>query len=113
MYIFLSAIVLSLMTRFQNNLVKKISKFIFYFSYLLPDRSARAKQKTSVCRRTTAPRWETTLAWEDVGDLETRALELTLWETDRMGHHEEMGGVRLNLGTGNNSLFVTSSGRGL
>jgi len=68
--------------------------------YLLPDRSARAKQKTGVCRRTTAPRWETTVAWEDVGDLENRSLELTLWETDRMGHHEEMGGVRLNLGTG-------------
>ena len=33
-------------------------------------------------------------------DLADRSLELAVWDHDRMGHQDFLGGVRLNLGTG-------------
>ncbi|XP_023347926.1 synaptotagmin-like protein 2 [Eurytemora carolleeae] len=70
--------------------------------YLLPDRVGKNKQKTSICRRTTSPRWDTTMTWDDlsISEVEDRSLEIILYDHDRMGHHEMMGGIRLNLGTG-------------
>ena len=35
-------------------------------SYLLPAVPSRGKQKTGICRRTTSPRWEQTIVWEDL-----------------------------------------------
>ena len=60
------------------------------------------KQKTSVCRKTTSPRWESALSWDDLSlaDLSERCLELTVWDHDRIGHNDILGGVRFNLGTG-------------
>ena len=60
------------------------------------------KQKTSVCRKTTSPRWESALSWDDISlsDLSERCLELTVWDHDRIGHNDILGGVRFNLGTG-------------
>ena len=34
-------------------------------------------------------------------ELADRSLELAVWDHDRMGHQDFLGGVRLNLGTGN------------
>merc|ERR1719189_2110214 len=34
--------------------------------YLLPAQPSRGKQKTGICRRTTSPRWEQTIVWEDL-----------------------------------------------
>ena len=33
-------------------------------------------------------------------ELADRSLELAVWDHDRMGHQDFLGGVRLNLGTG-------------
>ena len=70
------------------------------------------KQKTSVCRKTTSPRWESALSWDDISlsDLSERCLELTVWDHDRIGHNDILGGVRFNLGTGKyHRQSVTSS----
>ena len=68
---------------------------------MLPSHS-RGKQKTGVCRKTTSPRWDQTFTWEELSmeDLADRSLELAVWDHDRMGHQDFLGGVRLNLGTG-------------
>ena len=71
-------------------------------SYLLPERGRLAKQKTGVCRRTLAPRWEACFTYRGVGvrELAARALELSLWDRDRLASNDFMGAVRLSLGTG-------------
>ena len=71
-------------------------------SYLLPERAGKGKQKTAICRRTTSPRWEQTLVWEDLSlqEVGDRGLEVAVFDHDRLGQHELLGGVRLNLGTG-------------
>ena len=70
---------------------------------MLPEKTKSMKQKTSVCRKTTSPRWESALSWDDISlsDLSERCLELTVWDHDRIGHNDILGGVRFNLGTGN------------
>lgn len=75
---------------------------VFCKSYLLPERGRLTKQKTSVCRRTVSPRWEHTFVYRGltVQELSTRALELSLWDRDRLASNEFMGAVRLSLGTG-------------
>jgi synaptotagmin-like protein len=80
----------------------KITKFICHFSYLLPDKNRSSKQKTPVIKRTTSPVWNYTFIYEDVSlsELSERALELTLWDHDRLASNEFLGGVRFSLGTG-------------
>ena len=75
----------------------------FHRRYLLPHHP-RGKQKTAVCRKTTSPRWDATLSWEELSieDLADRSLELAVWDHDRLGHQDLIGGVRLNLGSGTN-----------
>lgn len=70
--------------------------------YLLPSQPARGKQKTGICRRTTSPRWEQTICWDDltIEDVADRSLELAIWDHDRLGHQDFLGGARFNLGTG-------------
>ena len=62
----------------------------------------RGKQKTGVCRKTTSPRWDQILSWDDLSieDLADRSLEIGVWDHDRLGHQDFLGGVRLNLGSG-------------
>ena len=57
-----------------------------------------------MCRKTTSPRWDQTFTWEELSmeELADRSLELAVWDHDRMGHQDFLGGVRLNLGTGRN-----------
>ena len=68
---------------------------------MLPNHQ-RGKQKTGVCRKTTSPRWDQTQTWEELSieDLADRSLELGVWDHDRLGHGDFLGGVRLNLGSG-------------
>ncbi|XP_050667518.1 uncharacterized protein LOC126967134 isoform X2 [Leptidea sinapis] len=75
---------------------------VFCKSYLLPERGRLAKQKTSVVRRTLSPRWEHTFTYRGLTmqELATRALELSLWDRDRLASNDFMGAVRLSLGTG-------------
>ena len=74
----------------------------FCYRYLLPERGKGGKQKTGVCRKTVCPKWEHTMAWDDISleALWDRSLELTVWDHDRLGHNEILGGVRFNLGKG-------------
>ena len=72
--------------------------------YLLPVQPSRPKQKTGICRRTTSPRWEQTITWEDltIEEVMERSLELAVWDHDRMGKSQDfLGGARFNLGAGN------------
>ena len=75
---------------------------VINFSYLLPERNKNGKQKTAVCRRTTNPKWEETVTWEGVSmaELGDRSLEISVWDHDRLGHNDMVGGVRFNLGSG-------------
>lgn len=84
-----------------------IDNFKIIFSYLLPDKGRNSKQKTNVARKTCNPNWNQTLTYRDVSpeELADRSLELTVWDHDRLGSNEFLGGVRLSLGSGNNLLF--------
>ncbi|XP_041970820.1 synaptotagmin-like protein 2 [Aricia agestis] len=75
---------------------------VFCKSYLLPERGRLGKQKTGVCRRSLSPRWDHELAYRGVTcqQLASRALELSLWDRDRLASNDFMGAVRLSLGTG-------------
>lgn len=74
----------------------------FCKSYLLPDKGRSSKQKTNVARKTCNPNWNQTLTYRDVSpeELAERSLELTVWDHDRLGSNEFLGGVRLSLGSG-------------
>lgn len=75
---------------------------VFCKSYLLPERGRLAKQKTGVCSRTLNPKWEHTFIYRGISvqELSTRALELSLWDRDRLASNDFMGAIRLSLGTG-------------
>lgn len=72
------------------------------YSYLLPDRTRSSKQKTPVVKKTINPVWNYTFIYEDVSlqELSERALELTIWDHDRLASNEFLGGVRFSLGSG-------------
>lgn len=55
-----------------------------------------------MAKRTLNPVWNHTFTYEDVSlaELSERALELTIWDHDRLASNEFLGGVRLSLGTG-------------
>ncbi|XP_031625450.1 uncharacterized protein LOC116342095 isoform X2 [Contarinia nasturtii] len=74
----------------------------FCKSYLLPDKNRNSKQKTPVAKRSVNPVWNYTFAYDDVSlnELSERALELTIWDHDRLASNEFLGGVRFSLGTG-------------
>lgn len=83
---------------------------VLNFSYLLPERGRSVKQKTPVIRRTLSPRWEHSFLYRGVSllDLHQRALELSVWDRDRLSTNDFMGGVRFSLGTGN-EIFIRLS----
>ncbi|KAF2895984.1 hypothetical protein ILUMI_10193 [Ignelater luminosus] len=74
----------------------------FCKSYLLPDKGRSSKQKTAVIRKTVNAVWNHTFIYDDVTlqELSERCLELTVWDHDRLGSNEFLGGVRFSLGTG-------------
>lgn len=74
----------------------------FCKSYLLPDKTRSSKQKTPVIKRTNSPVWNFTFVYEDISlaELSERALELTIWDHDRLASNEFLGGVRFSLGNG-------------
>lgn len=78
----------------------------FNCSYLLPDKGRSSKQKTAVIRRSCNPAWNHTFVYSDVSlqELSERALELTVWDHDRIASNEFLGGMRFNLGTGKYSF---------
>ncbi|CAO1437405.1 unnamed protein product [Diamesa hyperborea] len=77
----------------------------FCKSYLLPDKNRSSKQKTSVVKRTTSPQFNYTFIYDDVtlADLSERALELTIWDHDRLASNEFLGGVKFSILTGDSN----------
>lgn len=55
-----------------------------------------------MAKRSVNPVWNYTFAYDDVSlnELSERALELTIWDHDRLASNEFLGGVRFSLGTG-------------
>ncbi|XP_053209779.1 LOW QUALITY PROTEIN: uncharacterized protein LOC128393612 [Panonychus citri] len=72
----------------------------FVKCYLLPDKTK--KLKTPVIKKTVNPRWNHTFEVSDIttNDLQTRCLELTIWDYDKLTSNDFLGGVRLSLGQG-------------
>ena len=81
-----------------------IFHFVFYYSYLLPERKGKWKQKTPVVRRTLNPTFNHKFSYEEVSsdDLKERVLEISIYDFDRASPDEFIGGVRLGLGTSDN-----------
>ena len=75
--------------------------FCFYcccHSYLLPDRSAKGKRKAPVIKNNRNPVWFHKCLYEGVSQTELaadRVLEVTLWDFQRGGTNEFIGGLRL------------------
>ena len=74
-----------------------------HFSYLLPEKNKSVKQKTPVVKRNCNPEWNHIFLFDNISmeELANRSLELTVWDYDRITSNDFLGGVRLNLGTGN------------
>ncbi|XP_046848226.1 synaptotagmin-like protein 4 isoform X3 [Xenia sp. Carnegie-2017] len=74
----------------------------FCKSYLLPDKSKKTKQKTSVVKKSLNPKWNYHFIYDNLTheELMDRVLELTVWDFDRGSSNEFLGGVRLGLGAG-------------
>ncbi|CAO1426036.1 unnamed protein product [Diamesa serratosioi] len=77
----------------------------FCKSYLLPDKNRGSKQKTPVVKRSTSPQFNYTFIYDDVtlADLSERALELTIWDHDRLASNEFLGGVKFSILTGDSN----------
>ncbi|GFQ63921.1 synaptotagmin-like protein 4 [Trichonephila clavata] len=86
----------------RNISAQRGSMDAFCKSYLLPDKSKTAKQKTPVVKKSNHPKWYYTVIYEDlsVEELRERSLELTVWDHDKIARNNFVGGVRLNVGTG-------------
>lgn len=78
------------------------------YRYLLPDRGRTGKQKTPVVKNSVNPEWNHTLVFDSVDAMELadRSLELTVWDHEKLGTNEFLGGVRLNLGLGQCVLTI-------
>ena len=52
------------------------------------------------------------MTWDDLSPAEVadRCLEVTVFDHDRLGQHDQIGGVRLNLGTGKETVTTTAGG---
>jgi len=59
-------------------------------------------------KRTLHPSWNYTFVYEDVSleELSERALELTVWDHDRLASNEFVGGIRFSLGTGKFEILI-------
>ncbi len=66
--------------------------------YLLPNRSSSSKKKTDIIKNTLSPTWNEDFEFKFVNlkELKTsRVLEATVWDYDRRGSNEFIGGLRL------------------
>ncbi|XP_074642452.1 synaptotagmin-like protein 4 isoform X3 [Tubulanus polymorphus] len=74
----------------------------FCKGYLLPDKKRTTKQKTPVIKHNCNPEWNILMKFEDIAheELKDKCVELTIWDYDRIGSNQFLGGIRLNLGLG-------------
>ncbi|XP_056154496.1 synaptotagmin-like protein 1 [Lampris incognitus] len=68
-------------------------------TYLLPDKSAHSKKKTSVKRRTLNPVYDQTLRYKmRQGEIQGRTLNLSVWHAKPLGKNVFLGEVEVGLG---------------
>jgi hypothetical protein len=116
------------------SLINRTFCFLFYVAIFFPIRIAAPSRKQQSLSERQAHNGETvglpgklsyhiilchfrnyTFVYEDMtlAELSERALELTIWDHDRLASNEFLGGVRFSLGTGkwnaHECLMVTSS----
>ena len=62
--------------------------FVNFDSYFLPDKSRKSKRKTGVQKKTSNPLWNENFTYKHVSleELETRAIEITIWDYDSSSH---------------------------
>ncbi len=65
--------------------------------YLLPNRSSSGKKKTQVIQNSLNPVWEEQFTYQVTQEelLRERALEVTVWDYDRRGSNDFIGGLHL------------------
>ena len=66
--------------------------------YLLPNQSSSGKRKTKVINQNLNPAWDEQITYENVymNDLSSRrVLEVTIWDYDRRGSNDFIGGLRI------------------
>ncbi|XP_069389393.1 synaptotagmin-like protein 5 isoform X3 [Paralichthys olivaceus] len=69
-------------------------------TYLLPDTSRQSKRKTSIKANTINPVFNENLRYViSHSQLETRTLQVSVWQHDRFGHNSFLGEVELSLDT--------------
>lgn len=87
---------------FQLLRVIFFKQFKYLSRYLLPDRARNGKQKTPVVKNTVNPSWSHILVFDGITpeEIPERSLELTVWDHEKLGTNEFLGGVRLNTGLG-------------
>ena len=67
-------------------------------TYLLPNQSSSGKRKTKVVKNSICPVWNEQFTYENIclEDLESgRVLEVTVWDYDRRGSNDFIGGLRI------------------
>ncbi|XP_064652466.1 regulating synaptic membrane exocytosis protein 2-like isoform X3 [Lineus longissimus] len=69
--------------------------------YLLPDRSEKSKRRTKTIAKTLEPKWNQTFIYSPLkpAELNGRALEVTVWDYDRINGSEFLGETILDLST--------------
>uniref|UniRef100_A0A8D0HKX4 Synaptotagmin-like protein 1 n=1 Tax=Sphenodon punctatus TaxID=8508 RepID=A0A8D0HKX4_SPHPU len=74
----------------------------FVQCYILPDDSNASRQKTRVVKKSLSPTFNHTMVYDgfQAKDLTEACAEFTIWEHDTFSK-QQLGGMRLSLGTGN------------
>lgn len=69
-------------------------------SYLLPDPNKTTKQKTRIAKKNLNPTYNQTLSYAlSFDELQSRILQVTVWDNDSMGVNDYLGGVNCYLST--------------
>lgn len=82
-------------------------------SYLLPHKNKASKRKTPVVKKTLNPHYNHTFVYNGINpeDLQHICLELTVWDREPLSSNDFLGGVRLGVGNGEETVGPSDSGQ--
>lgn len=71
------------------------------FRSLLPDRPKDSRRKTKVVKKTNSPSWEEDIVYKGIAktQLPSIGVSVVVWDVNRLGHCEYLGGCNLNSGS--------------
>ena len=74
--------------------------------FLLPDRSEMSKRRTKTIHNCNNPLWSQTFLYGNIqwAELQSRLLEVTVWDFDRFGANDFLGETTISLASSLNSL---------